>query len=214
MLARTAHLRRQSMAAAAPAYDSLTFRGTANQPGIASSTFTIPSAAIGPADANRRVIVAFVPYSSTLPSCTVGGITATQVASNIFIATVPTGTTASIVLASTGANIIGVGVGWWTVNMPSASVWAHGDFQGGPLDNFEIPANGFGLLWCKGDDTSDRTFSIDQSFIVDNEGFNANGFNFAFAHREVVNSFLATVTGSWSVGSSLSAWASFSGLGP
>jgi hypothetical protein len=213
MLARTANLRRQSSEAAAPTpgYDSLTFRGVSNQASLATSVVTVSSADIGPANANRQVIVAVVDFSSSgLASCTIGGISATRITRGIYIATVPTGTTATITMNSSGANIIGAGIGWWTVNMPSPAAWAFSDITVS-MDNFDIPANGFGLVWSIGDSTSDQSYSINQSFLKDNEGYNTQGYNFAFARREVTSAFLATVTGSWSAGNALHAWVSFAG---
>lgn len=94
----------------------------------AATTFTYTSKAIGAIDGNRRVIVATgstVNASRTVSSVTVGGISATQAVTaessgsgvyartSIWIATVPSGTTANIVVTYSAS-----------VNRSAISVWA------------------------------------------------------------------------------------------
>jgi hypothetical protein len=90
----------------------LTYQTTTFTAG-STSPFTFSSLAIGTAAANRYVIVGIAGTAtpSAVASVTIGGVTATpvvsQVAGNsvaaIYIALVPTGTTATIVVTFTGA---------------------------------------------------------------------------------------------------------------
>lgn len=97
-------------------YESTTHAGTIT----AGSYYTVSGASIGTADVNRRIVVcvgASTVYASP-PTCTIGGITAALIASRttsekvfIFSATVPTGTTADVVVTNTLAfDIDNVGI--------------------------------------------------------------------------------------------------------
>lgn len=84
-----------------------------------------PSIAIGEAGAGRRVVVALTYYSPlNVPVVTIGGVTATFCGSKVrssstttmafFIATVPTGSTATVSFSFSG-NTYSVSYAWWVV---------------------------------------------------------------------------------------------------
>ena len=96
-----------------------------------ATTFTFSSQAIGTAQANRYVIVGVGGSNSTrtVSTVTIGGISATQlvqqqsgiITSALFIANVPTGTTASIVVTWSGSqDRAGIGV-WSATGLSSTS---------------------------------------------------------------------------------------------
>ncbi len=88
------------------------------------STYTFAAQPIGAAAADRRVIVAVGLRTTTLDSVTIGGIAATQDSSftalgniaAIWSAVVPTGTTADVVIATSGTQPTRCGIGVWTTN--------------------------------------------------------------------------------------------------
>lgn len=195
---------------AAAAYSNLTFRNSSFDNNT-NSTYTFASSAIGTAAANRWVIVGVLGSKSapigTITSLTVGGITATELVTNteavgssdirvsLYIANVPTGTTADIVVTWSSANLA-CAVGWWTVNMNSGA--AH--FTGGgsslasatvSIAGVDVPANSF-AIGCAGR-TDDDAATIDQSFV---ERFESTSTTRILTgdDREVTSSFTGTVT--------------------
>lgn len=96
---------------------SFTFRSQASVSGAGTpaGTYTFTNMAVGPADADRTVLVGFAwRAGTTVVSVTIGGVTATHVATRVgasagmtvswYRAAVPTGTTATVVLALSGGS--------------------------------------------------------------------------------------------------------------
>ena len=98
---------------------ALTATGTPHEPAYSGSTFTWTGLAIGTADANRWVIAAICGYLlENTANVTIGGVSATKITgvwadnyfADLWIANVPTGTTANVVVTFTtnqgwGANV-------------------------------------------------------------------------------------------------------------
>lgn len=103
-------LRYKPPAAAAGGFEAPAYVTTTSRIDLANvgTTYTFSAISIGTADANRQVIIGITQYGTSDPSSvTIGGVTATQVTANtrtsnmwsaIYIANVPTGTTADIVI--------------------------------------------------------------------------------------------------------------------
>lgn len=114
---------------------ALTFRGSEVH-GSGSTSHEFGPFVIGPAAAGRRVIIGFVVSgSNAYPTVTVGGVTASHVASEprtanrvgIYIAIVPTGETATVVVTHGSSVIAGVGV-WTATGMTSSATLETEDF--------------------------------------------------------------------------------------
>lgn len=83
-----------------------------------ASSFTFAAQAIGTASGRRRVIVGVAHSGSTITGVTVGGITATLLSSfvpSLYIASVPTGTTANIVVTQSVSTASTVTITVWSV---------------------------------------------------------------------------------------------------
>lgn len=96
---------------------TITWNGSGSS-NVTAASFTFASFPISTAAANRTVIVGVVYNSAvSVSSVTVAGVGATQVASNgtcsFWLASVPTGTTASIVVTTASA-IFGCAVACWS----------------------------------------------------------------------------------------------------
>lgn len=135
---------------------SLAFQASATAIG-SGSTYTYNSQAIGPAAANRLVIVAVHSLQSagarTISSVTVGGISATVIPgttfttttahgdydSALYAASVPTGTTANIVVTMSGSVTGGGGgISVWAAYDLSSTTAIDGD---GAINTSGSPAN-------------------------------------------------------------------------
>lgn len=95
---------------------TISYNGTASAT-VTASTFTFTPFPLGTAAANRKVIIGVVYNSATaVNSVTVGGTSATQIASNgacsFWVLDVPTGTTATIVVTMASA-IVGCAIAGW-----------------------------------------------------------------------------------------------------
>lgn len=188
-------------ASSSPKYDSLAYQGTTNDT-TNRSTYTFLSAAIGSANANRQVIVAITAPdgTDTVSSATFGGVSATilgQVTGlnccvALAIASVPTGTTAT--LAVTFSNTVtSCKIGWWTVNMTSKVahqvVTAVGENSGNlwvDIPGVDIPTNGFAVTVAAVSDLTAGTedLAINQSFTENGDGTIDGAYGAAFGHRE------------------------------
>jgi hypothetical protein len=210
MLARTAQVRNNPTVAAAAAHSNLTFRAaTFDETTAASNTFT--SQAIGTAASDRWVIITAAVQSSPSGAitCTVGGISATRVATGfqasigidaaIFAVNVPTGTTANIVFTSGGT-----GFRWqfayWTVNMAVGTTTFTGVNNSGAANSVAISsvlvnANGFavGMAFESGAG-SDIAMSVSAPFVEQAEQFTTSAMNFEYVHVDTVASVNTTVT--------------------
>lgn len=80
-----------------------------------AGTYTFSNQAIGAASPDRIVVVStFVLGPTAITGVTIGGISATPISvSGMYYALVPSGTTATIVITSPGADSCGVGI--WTI---------------------------------------------------------------------------------------------------
>ncbi len=140
--------------------------------GSASPTFT--GASIGTASADRLVIVAvgFHKGSGTwsanpITSVTIGGVTATQVGSQVlysgtatgvvcfFALAVPSGTTATIVVNMAAVTLAGGIVIWNATGLSSQTVSNTQNDNATPLtQSLVIPATGFGVGFAAGESTT------------------------------------------------------------
>lgn len=146
------------MASAAPKV--LTFQTSAvNSANL--TTYTFSAQAIGTAAADRYVIVgiSYGNNSATVSSVTIGGVSATSIVvaagtaggwgtigAAIFIANVPTGTTADVVVTlSAGQNRCGIGV-WSATGMSGTTASATNSSSASPGSaSITIPTGGFGI---------------------------------------------------------------------
>lgn len=144
---------------------SLVFQATTQQ--TSSTNYTFSSQAIGQATASRYVIVAAHLYSNsarTISSLTVGGISATQVITqsvtnffayraSIYIVAVPTGTTADIVVNTSGVcELMTISV-WAAYDLNSATAVDSDSATSTGSTTFSIPsmstsADGFAVASC------------------------------------------------------------------
>lgn len=185
-------------------HTNLTWRTTQTSTADASS-YTFSSQAIGTAAADRWVIVGVVTDFAP-SSVTVGGVSATQIATDgandratIWAVNVTSGTVADIVVTISAENCQ---IGYWTVNMPSGTP-TDTSSSGNDFDTtatctgVDIPANGFAIAISWGASVSDQSHSIDASFTEQAETFAET--NAAFSHRETVSVVTgATVISTWS----------------
>lgn len=141
----------------------VTYQATASQE-VATATNTFAGMALGTAAANRYIIVGVTGRTgstgTTFTSVTVGGITASAVVTRVvagdlangenfaglFIATVPTGATGSVVIVTNNVMVrMGVVV-WSAVNLSSATATATGSSSASaPTASLNVAAGGFAL---------------------------------------------------------------------
>jgi hypothetical protein len=111
---------------------------------------TFNSFGIGTAAANRYVVIAVTSYVSTPSAVTVGGISATLVKQQInsdmtaqmWIAAVPTGTTATVIVTKSGGAYINI-IGWALTNLTNsgaASSTAGATASGSAMTLATVPA--------------------------------------------------------------------------
>lgn len=123
-----------------------------------ATTYTFTGKAIGPAAANRYVFVATFQHANTrtVSSLTVGGISATLVKSQaggsltteLWMANVPTGTTATIVVTWSGSVSIACGIGVWSatgLNSTTAVATGGDTVNNDPTLTLTSTPGGFGI---------------------------------------------------------------------
>lgn len=159
----------------------LTFQ-TSDNSTVAGTSFTFSSKAIGPPSADRYVIVGIGGNNgtATISSVTVGGISATQVVTRqvsnsttgIYIANVPTGTTANIVInwsASQANTEIGI---WSATGLSSGTANSSG---GSSANNGTITLN-----------TTTQGFALAVMFVNSNATITWTGLTSRFLQNPTV----------------------------
>lgn len=145
---------------------SLSYRTSAQQTGSAT-TFTFTTQDIGSASSARYVVVSTgAPNGGSAPSSvTVGGLSASLLKSqsvssyntSIWIAAVPTGATATVVVSTASSLSMGIGV-WAVYNiMSSTAVATSGATGSAPSLNLTVSANGIVITSGFASDTSPTT---------------------------------------------------------
>lgn len=128
----------------------------------ATPTHTFTAADVGIATATRRIIVGYIldENTSSTPTMTIGGIAATHVRSEVrpssrfgfYIAVVPTGTTADIVLTFAGAASFCYITVWRVTGMSTSTLLdAHDNVittSGSATETITTQANGFAMGLC------------------------------------------------------------------
>lgn len=178
-----------------------------------TSPTTFSSFNIGAASSNRVIAVAVFTNANpaqTITGVTIGGISATQAtsaaetnaltSSDLWYASVPTGTTANIVITSTGSPnfLMGIAVAAIVTTTPTAGTGANaGGLTGGPINtNVTIPAGGVAFTILGNQNASTAAFSnltIDDTFTF--------GGTFYAGHQTVTGTDTATLSGfdAWSM---------------
>lgn len=211
MLAKTALMRARGSGVAG--HSGLTFRSAAEVlgGGGAHGGGAITSQPIGTAAADRWVIAAV--YTRSTPhtgvTCTVGGVSATRIVSGespgaiysiaIFAANVPTGTTATFDLATSGSLSADWWMAYWTVNMVNGTATDTSividQAATAAVTGVSVPALGFAVGMCVELSTGvDRAMSVDSGFTERSEIFTSNSGNMQAVDFEAAGSFSGTVT--------------------
>lgn len=118
---------------------TLSFQTSTDSTGSGGTSVTFTAQAIGVAQSDRRVIVTVASGAGTITGVTVGGIAASAAAtlttggivSSIWMALVPTGTTADIVASGTGIGRTGIGV-WSCIGVQTNTSFASGTSSADP----------------------------------------------------------------------------------
>lgn len=116
-----------------------------------SNTFTFASQSIGTEGSRRYVVVAVMNIGSTVTGVTIGGITATNVTGSAFdptfyMALVPTGTTATVVVTQSASVASTVSITVWSVrNIRSATAVATSTSTASPA-NLDLNASSNGVV--------------------------------------------------------------------
>ncbi len=170
--------------------------------GTTQSTYTFSGVSIGAADANRYVVVGLALRAAgnrTISSVTIGGVTATSAVdldgdaggnttrAALFIAAVPTGTTADVVMTLSGSAARAAVVAWRLVNAnPTANDTdtSSSDPSGSTLN---IPAGGVGI----GFGASHNGTSVSWTNLVEDVDSVESGMVYSGAH----NTYMAEQTG-------------------
>lgn len=125
-----------------------------------ASSYTFSGKALGAALANRRIIVCLMADTAiagrTISGVSVGGVAGSQVVSvtvgsgsrlnEIWIATVPTGTTGDVVVSISGGNINRCAIAVYrAVNISTTAYQTTTDNSGGLSVSVNVPANGIAV---------------------------------------------------------------------
>ena len=125
-----------------------------------ASSYTFSARALGSALNNRKIIIcvmAETPSSGrSISAISVGGVSATQVVAitagtgsrinEIWIATVPTGTTGDVVVTISGGNMVRCAVAVYRAeNIPTAAYQTKTDNSGGLSVSVNVPARGIAV---------------------------------------------------------------------
>ncbi len=195
MIARRRRGQRRGVAPTLPtrSFQATTFNGTAQ------TTYTFASQNIGSASANRYVIVAVALYygpARTISSVTVGGVAATVIPNGVtvsntftyrmafYIAAVPTGTTASVVVTASGA-----------CDACAISVWSAYDLNSATAVDSDNDTGGPSPLSAPSVNTSADGFLLAAGTYVRNTGTAAFGWTNATERSDVSSSFSGATAG-------------------
>lgn len=181
------------------------------------TVYTFSSQAIGTANSTRQVVVG-VSSNETVSTVTIGGISATKILeiggsqrAGLWVADVPTGTTADVVVtfASGGARCA---IGVWALYNAASSTDDTGSSTANPLtDTLNIPASGVAIGYAYTFNSPSRTFvwsGITEAFDEDVESTaRSSGASDEFTTEQVGLTITATPSGSTSTNSmALASW--------
>lgn len=188
---------------------TLTWKGTAASTANAS-TYTFASKDIGAADAARRVIVAAmtdgVNSGTTITSVTVGGVTCDEIIEftnsfvcvGIYIANVPTGTTADIVVTPS-AGKARAAVDWWITNDLSANTATATDSStASPSSLVLSTTNGGFAVSCGMCNSTATALTFTGTNVTQRSNAYAESPNGRYATADATtNGSSLTITGTW-----------------
>lgn len=149
---------------------TITFLGSDEQSGNASTTVTFSSKTLGAAGANRQIIVCTYTTGATpiVQTLTVNGVSATALKqasggavteAEIWIATVPTGTSGDIVLTYVGVNG-DIGIAWFDVRNAQSTAAATASSTANPGSaSLAVTANGIAVGMAGGSGGGVSTFT-------------------------------------------------------
>lgn len=213
---------------------AVTYRSTQSTAGTASDP-TYSAVAIGTAASNRRVVlgVGYLSTANNVTAITVGGIAAERVAhrrpdgtplvAQLWLVTVPTGTTADIVVNTSGGGVNDLVVSVWTVTSAAeAQVDAHAAGSAAAaspvsLADLEIQTGGaaiafaygrgrntFAASWSGADSTTENVEADIGSSAAHYAGYSwlttesTENDDISFTHSAVSTpAYVAIVAGSW-----------------
>lgn len=189
---------------------AISYQSTANVESV-QSTFTFSSLAIGTAAAGRYVVVGIESHNNTggnsaISSVTVGGVSATQVVhsttsdaasvADIWIAAVPTGTTANVVVNYSGTQPR-CGVTLWRMTGSSGTAYQTKNTNSSLSQTIDVPANGgvFAAAYRRDGGTGTVSpLTTDTSFDIGSGGAGQWGINGSKTYTAAQSALSVTAT--------------------
>lgn len=173
--------------------------------GTGTNSVTFTNANIGTASAGRIVVAIFTSGTTVANAMTIGGISATKAVEEstilsglqIWYANVPTGTTATIVVSSSGSmNLETIQVGMLTgvTAVPTATQTAAGGATDPATITITVPATGIAIVGLMANDDLTATGSWSNATLDFKTG-NSSAATLTMAHTTTTGSVTPTYTG-------------------